>query len=59
MEPPKDVDTNLRADYVPEKCFIPKKLVHTYTGHTKGINVIRYFPKSAHMFLSVSMDGKV
>lgn len=56
---PQDVDVNLRAEEPPEKCFIPKKLLHTYTGHTKGIQKINYFPVSAHLFLTCSMDCKV
>lgn len=59
LEPPRDTGTNLREDYVPPKCYIPKKLIHTYVGHTKGVQCIRWFPKSAHLILSASMDGKV
>lgn len=41
------------------KCFLPKKWVHTFSGHTMGVNEIRWFPKTAHMFISAGMDGKV
>lgn len=57
---PQDLDRNLkRADSVPEKCFMPKKLLHTYTGHTKGIQRMKLFPVSGHLFLTCSMDSKV
>uniref|UniRef100_A0A0N4ZCY7 WD_REPEATS_REGION domain-containing protein n=1 Tax=Parastrongyloides trichosuri TaxID=131310 RepID=A0A0N4ZCY7_PARTI len=59
MELPSYSGVNLREDYVPQNCTIPKKLFHTYTGHQKQINAIKWFPKSGHMFLSCSMDGKV
>lgn len=59
MEPPKYTGTNLREDFVPDRCYPCTKQAHTYTSHTKAINAIRWFPKSAHMFLSCSMDGKV
>lgn len=59
LHPPHDVDVNLKPDHVPDRCFIPKKLIHTYTGHSKAITKIRWFPKSGHLFLSSSMDGKV
>lgn len=56
---PQDLDVNLLSEDLPTKCFIPKKNVHTYTGHTKGIQKIQFFPKSAHLFLTCSMDNRV
>ena len=60
LHPPQDLDgVNLRPDHVPAKCFIPKKLLHTYTGHSKSLTAIKWFPRSAHLFLSAGMDGKI
>ncbi|KAJ1350188.1 hypothetical protein KIN20_005920 [Parelaphostrongylus tenuis] len=59
LVPPAFTGVNLRADAAPEKCFIPKKQIHVYKGHTKGVNCLQWFPKSAHLFLSCSMDTKV
>ena len=41
------------------ECFIPKKWVHTWSGHTKGVAAIRWLPRTAHMLLSAGMDSKV
>lgn len=35
LEAPKD----LKAEN--EHCFLPKRWIHTWSGHTKGVNAIR------------------
>lgn len=59
LHPPQDLGINLKSTEPPPKCFIPKRQIHTWTGHSKGIAVIRWFPGSAHLILSGSMDTKV
>ncbi|XP_074269565.1 uncharacterized protein LOC141592698 isoform X1 [Silene latifolia] len=53
ITPPKDK----KADV--EHCYIPKRLEHTWSGHTKGVSAIRFFPKFGHLILSAGMDTKV
>ncbi|XP_063975726.1 pre-mRNA-processing factor 17 [Diachasmimorpha longicaudata] len=59
LHPPQDVGVNLRSESPPERCFLPKSQIHTWEGHTKGISQIKWFPKSAHLLLSCSMDCRV
>lgn len=56
---PQDVGVNLRSPDPPEKCFMPKKLIHTWKGHNKGVSAIKWFPGSGHLMLSCSMDTKI
>jgi pre-mRNA-processing factor 17 len=41
------------------KCYLPKRLVHTFTGHQKGVNAIKFFPNTGHLLLSASNDKTV
>lgn len=59
LHPPQDLDVSLKYDHVPDKCFIPKRCIHTFSGHTKSVTAIRWFPVSAHLFLSCAMDHKI
>ncbi|XP_010185617.1 PREDICTED: pre-mRNA-processing factor 17 [Mesitornis unicolor] len=56
---PQDVGVNLRSTVPPEKCYLPKKQIHVWSGHTKGVSAVRLFPLSGHILLSCSMDCKI
>jgi pre-mRNA-processing factor 17 len=41
------------------ECFIPKRKLHTFSGHTDGVAAIDVFPRYGHLLLSASMDMTV
>lgn len=59
MHVPTDLDIDLRGEPGRQECFIPKKEIHTWTGHAKGVNAIEFFPRYGHLLLSCSLDNTV
>lgn len=59
MHVPQDLGIDLRKVPGEEECFLPKKNIHTWEGHKKGISALQFFPNSGHLLLSASMDSKV
>ncbi|KIJ68705.1 hypothetical protein HYDPIDRAFT_106945 [Hydnomerulius pinastri MD-312] len=59
MHPPLAEAPHLLTESGAQETFIPKSCIHTWTGHTQGVSVIRLFPETGHLMLSGSMDTKI
>jgi len=53
------VDPPSHLKQTEHECFLPKKVIHTWEGHTQGVAVIKFTPKYGHLILSGGMDSKV
>jgi len=59
ISPPLSEAPHLQSEPGSKESFIPKVCIHTWTGHTNGVSVIRLFPETGHLLLSGSMDTKM
>ncbi|KAM0146866.1 hypothetical protein ACHAQE_010536 [Botrytis cinerea] len=59
MHVPLDLDVDLKKEAGSFKNYVPKKMIHTWKGHTKPVVGIRFFPESGHLLLSGSADTTV
>jgi pre-mRNA-processing factor 17 len=55
--PPPGVKGADLFDMDDHSCFVPKKCVHRFTGHEKGVHRIRLSPRTGHLLLSAGLDG--
>eukprot|EP01100_Stratorugosa_tubuloviscum_P009485 TRINITY_DN3983_c0_g2_i1.p1 TRINITY_DN3983_c0_g2~~TRINITY_DN3983_c0_g2_i1.p1 ORF type:complete len:624 (+),score=247.26 TRINITY_DN3983_c0_g2_i1:132-2003(+) len=53
-----NIPTDLKAD-VHHEAFLPKKRIHTWVGHTKGVCAIEFFPRYGHLLVSSGFDAKI
>lgn len=59
MHVPQDLDVNLRKTPGEEECFVPKKKIHSWMGHSRGVSKLEFFPSSGHLLLSGGNDTKI
>lgn len=56
VEPPRGLKPDEDGEH---QVFLPKRCVHKWAGHTKGVQAIELFPKYGHLLLSGSLDHTV
>lgn len=59
MHIPNDLGISLTKEMGSFECFIPKKKIHTWEGHTGGTTKIQFFPNAGHILLSGGNDTKI
>lgn len=58
IAPPPGSKSAEFGDVDDHRCFVPKKVVHRFAGHNRGVHRIRLFPDTGHLLLSGGLDGK-
>ncbi|EMG49451.1 CDC40 Pre-mRNA-processing factor 17 [Candida maltosa Xu316] len=56
MTIPKNLDIDSTK---PHECFVPKKIIHKFVGHQKGVNKLQFFPQTGHLLLSCGNDSLI
>ncbi|PVU89348.1 hypothetical protein BB561_005407 [Smittium simulii] len=62
IEYPRDINdpnVSFTREVGSQTCYAPKKSIHQFTAHAKGVTSIKYLPKTGHLLLSSGMDGEV
>jgi pre-mRNA-processing factor 17 len=59
MHVPQDLDVNFLKEPGQDEWYMPKKKIHTWSGHNGGVNKLRFFPGSGHLLMSCGNDAKI
>lgn len=57
LSPLKDIEIDLYKPSMSFKCYLPKKIIHTFKGHYDGCNTLEFLPQTGHLFLSGGNDN--
>ena len=55
---PNNFDLTKSSQQIRE-CFVPKRVIHIFPGHKRGVNRLRFFPGSGHLLLSCGNDNLI
>jgi len=59
LEPPAAERAAASADLSDRTSVAPRRCIHRYTGHSKGVQDIAFLPDTGHMLLTASLDNTV
>jgi pre-mRNA-processing factor 17 len=59
MEPSPEERSAGDADPLDSVAHVPRKCLHRFTGHTKGVQALAFFPQYGHLLLSGGLDTTV
>ncbi|KAG7889171.1 hypothetical protein KL907_004852 [Ogataea polymorpha] len=59
MHVPNDVPTNLHKEPGSQRCYVPKRKIHTFAGHARGVQCLQFFPNSGHLLLTCGNDSSI
>jgi len=49
--------SGLRLPDAPPAGRAPRRLLHRFTGHTKGVNWVEFLPRTGHLLLTAGLEG--
>lgn len=59
LAPLEDGSINLHKPALSFKCYLPKRILHTYDGHVDGCNALKFLPKTGHLFITGGNDDTI
>ncbi|VEU20023.1 DEKNAAC100171 [Brettanomyces naardenensis] len=59
MDTPFGVKLDFSIEPGSQKCYVPKKRIHVFSGHRGGVQAIQFLPRTGHLLLSCGNDNSI
>jgi pre-mRNA-processing factor 17 len=59
VEPDAESRAATVAEAEDRPAYVPRKCIHRFTGHSKGVQDVEFFPDTGHLLLTASLDNTV